>query len=412
MIRTLRKKFILTATLALLFVLLVVVGVVNWICHGRVNEQIQATIQYIYENGGEMPAYSENAGENAGKNLLLTPESQYETRYFSVILNLDGSTEKKHTDHIADVDEERATELAQELLETGRDHGTFSNGRITYTYGIFQVDEDSTMIVCVDSTRENWIVRQIVLYVQAFSLAIFIIFFLVITLMAGRVMKPMEQSMEKQKQFITNASHELKTPLAVISANTELLEVMNGKNEWTESTMRQINRLNGLVAELITLARLEEQEDLPLTDVDFTQIVRETAEAFRPVVEQQDKGFSLEAADSVTIKGEDKALRELVSILLDNAAKYCDADGSVAVRLSRRTRDRGANLSVSNSYAAGKGVDYKRFFDRFYREDPSRNSQKSGYGIGLSMAREIVRHMNGKLSVGFQDGRITFTAVF
>ena len=168
-----------------------------------------------------------------------------------------------------------------------------------------------------------------------------------------------------------------------------------------------MKRLQSLIEDLVVLARLDEMKELPLTEVDFSAVAAESAEPFRSVVEGGGMRFDCDIPPGISVKAEKRALHQLCTILLDNAAKYCDAGGAVAVRLA--ARGRGARFSVSNTYAEGKGVDYARFFERFYRQDESHNSGKSGFGIGLSMGREIAERMKGKLKVGYAGDTITFT---
>jgi signal transduction histidine kinase len=233
--------------------------------------------------------------------------------------------------------------------------------------------------------------------------------------------------MEKQKQFITNASHELKTPLAVIKANTELQEIMDGETEWTQSTLRQVDRMNGLIANLLQIARAQEKSDGELSQVDIAATISETADTFIPVAESEGKRLEKKIPDSLVIRSNDSSIRQLTTLLIDNAIKYCDDGGTIRVGLEQSRR--GAALTVSNDYAEGASVDYSRFFERFYRQDEARTisaetvsekaadgSQKStnrnGYGIGLSIAESLVKSLKGTIDVSWSDGRILFTCRF
>lgn len=173
--------------------------------------------------------------------------------------------------------------------------------------------------------------------------------------------------------------------------------------------MRQVKRLNSLVSELVTLSRLDEKDEIVLNDVNATEIVKEQADAFEEVLTTQGKKFERSIDDGVVVKAEQRSVQELCSILLDNAAKYCDDGGCVKIELNG---GKNAKICVSNDYAAGEGVDYMRFFDRFYREDESHNSKKSGFGIGLSIAQEIARRLGTKIQVSYKDKRISFFIVF
>jgi hypothetical protein len=226
---------------------------------------------------------------------------------------------------------------------------------------------------------------------------------------ANRAVAPLARNIESQKMFITNASHELKTPLAIISANTEVLEMTEGKNEWTESTMEQVKRMTELISHLITLSKLQEKDEIVLTDVSISEVTEKVAAEFRILAEQKGLTYETEIAKDRTVKADQGGLRELTSILIDNAVKYCTEGGTVRVALEPKLH--GTMLSVANTYPEKEGVDYSKFFERFYREDQSHNSEKKGFGIGLSMAKHFTEMFRGKISVGYKNGMIIFTVV-
>ena len=186
--------------------------------------------------------------------------------------------------------------------------------------------------------------------------------------------------------------------------------MINGKSEWTDSILTQVKRGTSLINDLITLSRTTEAEQVVLTDVDLSKTLQETAQSFRPVIENAGKTLTVQIQDGVVVKAEEKMLTELCNILVDNAAKYCDDGGEVKVVLKKRGRT-GALLQVSNDYREGSGEDYGKFFHRFYRGDVSHNSRHSGYGIGLSMAQTIAEKLRGSITAGWKGGVITFTVM-
>jgi signal transduction histidine kinase len=235
-----------------------------------------------------------------------------------------------------------------------------------------------------------------------------LISFLLLKKISGRVVRAEVRNIELQNSFMTNASHELKTPLAVIRANTEVLEMTQGENEWTSSTMRQVDRMDGLIKNLVMITKAQEQDTKEnRKDVDVSAVAEETAGNFKALAMQEEKELSLEITKGIHMKAMEGQIRQLVSILLDNAIKYCDEKGKITVSLKKKGRQ--IHLDVSNSYAAGEGVDCLRFFDRFYREDESHNVERGGYGIGLSIAESIVRGYNGSIEASFYRGIITFS---
>ena len=264
----------------------------------------------------------------------------------------------------------------------------------------------------MDSTRS--IANTTAVIRRSFLLGVtcLVIFVIIVTFLSGNAISPVMRNMENQKAFITNAGHELKTPLAVIKADTEVLEMSSGENEWTRSISNQVDRLTVLVGNLITLAKMGELAKGDLSDVDFSDCVRTAADNYRNIISNQGMRFDVEITDDIHVRGIRDSLTETVNILLDNAQKYCDDNGLIRVELTHARKNTGARLVISNDYAAGKDVDYSKFFERFYRGDTSHNDKKSGYGIGLSMAEGFVREFMGKIAASWQNGRIYFTVVF
>ena len=216
---------------------------------------------------------------------------------------------------------------------------------------------------------------------------------------------------EKQKQFITDASHEMKTPLAIISANAEVLEMVNGENEWTQSIQKQIKRMNHLTEEMVMLSRLDEENtSWNMQDCNLSDLVREIVDNFRTLAESKNKELYLEADEGILYCGDEMALRQLFSILLDNAVKYALPETRIECRLTGGTRPVFVIRNQAEGLLPGK---QDRLFDRFYRLDVSRNSETGGNGIGLSIAKAIVDAHKGKIIAFSQDRKeICFTICF
>ena len=407
MFKKLQWKFMWVSTLVLLLVISAVMGVIYWITSGVVMSQTGVLMELILDNDGDLPERSEfNANQELF--LALNVESLYETRFISA----------KETDvgmeivamHIAVLSEEDALGLAEIAMNRSSSKGRiYVPGKRIFHYVRGAAEDGSMMVVVLDSTSRYGLQRLILMVMAGLWLTVLVLYVVVMGRYSKKLIRPFIENDEKQKRFITNASHELKTPLAVISANTEMTEVLGGKSKWTESTRRQIKRLQTLIEDLVVLARLDEMQESELTEVNLSAVISETAEPFRAVAESGGRWFRAEIAPEVRVKGDRRGLQQVTSILLDNAVKYCDEGGEIAIQLESRGRGRGARITVSNSYAEGKNVDTSRFFERFYRQDESHNSEKSGFGIGLSMAKEIVERMKGKIKAGYAGDTIRFT---
>ena len=185
------------------------------------------------------------------------------------------------------------------------------------------------------------------------------------------------------------------------------MEMLNGESEWTRSNMTQVKRMSRLIDELINLSRMSEGVDIVLTDVDYTALVNECISHFASVIASSNKQLITHIDDGITVKADTRNLQAMIEVLLDNAVKYCDDEGTIKVTLTKKGRQ--SIFSVSNDYEDGENIDYSRFFDRFYRQDESHNSQKRGFGIGLSMASSVVKMFKGKIRVDYKEGIITFS---
>ena len=453
-IKRIQNRFIMTSTLTLFCVMLIMGGFIYLFGTITIRNEAQQIMRYIAENDGDLPkpdAIQNNDEESQGSDTDSgdehdnsftetmewslqsifgvgdffgeTPDSYYTTRYFAVLFDESETVSLIKTSHIAYIEEEQAEEYARIALDRPFHFGNF--GR--YYYYCADRESGGTIVVYLDRTEQLSLMRRVLISVLSIlGLGTFLSFFIMRLLSKGFVRTEVE-NVEKQKQFITNASHELKTPLAVIKANTEMQEMMDGESEWSQSTLRQVDRMTGLIGNLVQIARAQEMTDGELAPTDIAAAVSETADSFAPVAASDGKKLEKEIPDSLVIKSSDSSMRQLTSLLVDNAIKYCDDGGTIKVELTRSRR--GAVLTVSNDYAEGANVDYTRFFERFYRQDEAHTisagtvtgssegssgerTGKSGYGIGLSIAESLVKSMMGSIDVSWNKGRILFTCKF
>ena len=408
MFKKLQRKFLWGSTLVLLLVIVLVIGIIFWVTSNTVSRQSQLFISQILDNDGHLP--EQGVFEPREEAFLaLNTESLNEIRFVSVAFSGDqGMIISKFMAGISDDD---AVRIASEALEKNADSGHLNTGRKRFLhYGRRTLEDGTTLVVIADSTSRYGLSRLIILYMAGLWLIILVLFILFMSHYSKKLVRPFVENDEKQKRFITNASHELKTPLAVISANNEMAEAISGKTKWTESTSRQVKRLQSLIENLVVLTRLDEMKEISLTDIDLSSVISETAEPFRSVIESTGRKFDCQIEQDIHIQGEKRTIQQIASILLDNAAKYCDEEGAVSVRLIRKSK--GAQLNVANTYREGNNVDTSRFFERFYREDESHHSGKSGFGIGLSMAKEMTERLKGKLEVSYEGDTIIFSVIF
>lgn len=415
MIKKLRRQFILVATVAVIIIVVGALSLINAITYVRMENEVQTVLAYISQNNGDAP---HTQPSTTGSWLLDwddsnwasdTPEFTYQTRFFSVHVNADGYATNINIKHIAAFSEEEAIQYARTTVAEGKPQGFFKKDRATYAYLITKHDDGSYLIVILDCTRDVGAVQSFMRYSAWFGFACIVLYVLILIGFCNLAIKPFVRNMENQKRFITNAGHELKTPIAIISANAEAMEMINGKSQWTTSILHQVKRVSNLINDLIMLSKMSEGSQLEwhIGQVNMTTVVTTIVESFQPIAKDQEKTLAHTVAPDVIIRSDEKCVYELINILVDNAVKYCDDGGTIKVNLAKGKK-KGAVVTIANTYAAGAKIDYSRFFERFYRGNESHDSAKAGYGIGLSMAEELTQVLKGKIAVSYKDGVITF----
>lgn len=398
MIRRLKTKFIALAMAAICVLLAVIVVGMNLINYNAVVAEADSTLSILSQNRGSFP----NPMNDRGDRFLfhMSPELPYESRYFSVLFDGSGSVILTDTGKIAAVDSASAVEYAYKAMQSRRPQGFIGNFRYQRS------DENGhTRIIFLDCGRKLDSFYTFLYASLAMTLAGIIIVFFVIFFFAGKIVRPIAQSHEKQKRFITDAGHEIKTPLTIIRANVDILEMEFGeRNECLEDIQLQTQRLTQLTNDLVLLARMEESENnMQMIDFPVSEIVAEEVMPFRTLAQTQDKQFICDIQPTLTMNGNAKAIRQLVSLLMDNALKYSPARGTISVTMEQSGKS--ISLTVYNTTEeAISREDLNHVFDRFYRADASRNSESGGYGIGLSVAKAIVTAHAGKIQASTTDG--------
>lgn len=416
MIRRLRRKLILACMVSLALVLAVILGGVNLMSYHKMVTDADAILALLDANGGNFPKNHGAEGTRpdgeppARKNPFdpggISPETPYESRFFSVLLDADGQSLQVDTGQVVAVDEAAAVEYAQKVWASGRHSGFLEY----YRYLVCE-EEQGTLIVFLDCGRSLSTFLSTLLTSVLLALLGLLAVLVLLLILSKHIVRPVAEGYEKQKQFITDAGHELKTPMTIISADADLAEMECGENQWISDIRRQAQRLTRLTNDLIYLSRMEEEQpklqpiEFPLSDV-----AEEMAQSFQALAKSQGKELLLRIQPMLSFTGDEKAIRQLLSILLDNALKY--STDSAPLKLGLEKQGRTILLTVSNPVAQPMEQDkLSLLFDRFYRTDQSRNSETGGYGLGLSIARSIVLAHKGKIRAESPDGRTLTIAV-
>ena len=418
MIKKLRKKFIAIAMCSMALVLFVIMAGINIANYTNVCRNADMRIHVIAENDGKFP---ENPADDTPKDdnqtppepkkekelarRDISPESAFDTRFFTVTITDKGTVDQVDTGKIAAVSTKEAKKYAASLYKKQHTLGFIS----CYRYQLVTTGDNTRMYIFVNCERELNTFHTFLLASIGVSLAGLLLVFLLVVLFSGMLVKPVAESYEKQKRFITDASHEIKTPLTIIDANTEVLEMTGGENQWTKSTRKQIARLTSLTEKLVFLSRMDEEStQLEMTDFAISDAVIDTAEPFVSYAAFRGKTLELDIAPDLTYHGNEGCIRQCVSLLLDNAVKYSTENGKL--RLTFHKQGRALALTVWNTTDPIPVGRHDELFERFYRPDSSRNTKTGGHGIGLSVVHAIATAHKGKISAKSEDGNsLTFS---
>lgn len=402
MIRRIRRRFIRIAlsVLALAMVLVaVVINAANWI---DVRGELTETLTTLAENGGAIGRGFVGKGRRSrGLQNRLD-----ESRFFSVIVQPNGEYALSDTTRETGYTAEELAQIASRALDSGRASGFLDS----YMFIVQGQENGLRMAVFLNCETRLESVRRLAVISGAACAGAILLAWLLVALFSNRAIQPMIENVEQQKRFITDAGHELKTPLTVISANMDVLALETGENEWVRSTRKQVANLRGLVNELIYLSRLDEEDaGLQFAAFDLTEAVRAAAEPFESMAEFNGKQMALALDAGVRMRGDAGAIGRLVSVLCDNAVKYAPPGDSIALAL--RGDGRRATLTVENGLSEPLEPEaLKHLFDRFYRADSSRSKESGGYGIGLSVARAVAEKHGGDIRAKQTgEGRLRFT---
>lgn len=412
MIKKLKKKFTILATVSMLVLMAVLILIMNVVNYSSVVSESDKLIEVLsqqkipFDGGGMMPPdgrpedKDEEFDDDEFDHRGMSPEAAYEARFFTAVISKDGTVTEVDMSRIISVDKATAEEYASKVFSSGKIRGFIGDFRYQKI-----VNDGETKIIFLDCGRRLEAFNRFMLISIITGVAGCVIVFLVFLFAAGRIIRPISESYEKQKRFITDAGHEIKTPLTIISANVDLLEEDFGENESLTDISNQTKRLAELTKDLVYLSKMEES-DRTIVKIDFpvSDLVTEMAESFRAVAASQNKDYQINVQPGLSMNGAPDEIRKLSSILIENAMKYSPEGGVVKVDLSQQKK----NLVLSVYNTTGEEMqqkDLSQLFERFYRTDASRNSETGGHGIGLSIAKAITEAHGGKISAATQTGK-------
>ena len=418
MIRKLRVRFIILSTASLLLLLGIIVISSSVLTYRELVENADRVLAMLAENGvhplPELPPeqvrFPGTDAEKRDKAFMgpfgrrpLSPESMYEARFFAVVLSAEGQVLRVDTQRIVMVDETEAGDYGEAAYRKKGARGFIGEFRYQKLTGENSDSDHEMCVLFLDCGRNLFTFKHSLMINCLISFLGLVAVFIVIVVISGKIVRPVSESYEKQKQFISVAGHEIRTPVTIIDADAELLAMEIGDgNEWLQDICKQTKRMAVLTDNLLTLSRMDEhRQQYTMIDFPISDVVEETVLSFQALAHSRNRNIMTEIAPMLSFHGDEGSVRQLVGILLDNAIKYIreQADGGCEdILLKLGKKGRSLCLSVSNSSEPVSEEQLKRFFERFYRTEQSRDSETGGYGLGLSIARSIVEAHRGKIT--------------
>ena len=413
--RKLRRKFVVISMLSLSIIVAALIAILNLTDFYKIYERADNTTLILADNGGSFPDQmtdKNNLQQEIRKNEQFDPgamknplpsnsrrlEAPFETRYFYIVTDAEGNQTEMNFDHIASISEDDADAFVEAANAKSSEVGLVGN----YRFRVRELEGGSVQYIFVDCSSDLANAFEFLILTIIIGLFTMLAMLLLVFFFAGRAVAPVVESVEKQRRFISDAGHELKTPLSVISASCDVLELDTGKNEWTRSIKHQVKRMTGLINNLLMLSRMEEDvAHSVFTILNVSKCAEEAAADAEIVSSAAGKTLLRDIRPDLYVHGDAGAIRQLCSLLLDNAVKYCSEGGMIHIELFAQNRE--IHLEVTNPCDTLPQGNLDRLFDRFYRADSSRNRKTGGYGIGLSVARAIVKSHGGRIEA-VRDG--------
>lgn len=401
MIKKLRFKIIIVMMIAVVVVLSVIIGGINIKNYHDLTKRADSTIEILKMNDGKFPQKPMPGNNNPFE---MSPELPFESRFFTITYNESNEVMEVNIDKVASINKDEAIEYGNKAIKNKKNKGFMDS----YRFLVFEKENQETMIIFLDCNRELDSFSKVLNTSIIISVIGVCVVFVLVLIFSKIVTKPVVQTYQKQKSFITDASHELKTPLTIINASCEILEYNNQNNEWIKTIKDQTKRLTDLTNKLVFLSKMdEESKKAMMTDFSLSEVMNEVITSYLPLSVTTNKKIVYNILPNVSMNGDLLMIKEMLNLLIDNAFKYASSNSDININL--KTQGKSKIIIISNLAENLPSGDLKILFDRFYRLDSSRNSETGGHGIGLSVVKAIVELHKGKITI-FSDGKeITFT---
>lgn len=406
MIKVLQKKFIITAMTAITVLLVVLLAVIN-IVNVWITSQESDRILTFISNAQTAPEFQPPIRHKEHREVWMRSPDRDDLMsalYFTVSFDNDGEISSVDVSRISSVTEDEAKTLA---IQAYSKKGSGTIGRFKYL-SIFSAHTNETTYTFLDISVNYTLIARIIGLSLVVGLICWAMMLLLVIYLSKKAIQPIAENIQKQRQFVTDAGHEIKTPLAIILANTDAMELRNGENKWSKNIRSQVVRLNGLMQNLLTLARADEVNKIIDPErFDLSELLETSIAFFEEPMKAKNLVKEKSIEKDTIICANKEQISNLLSILLDNAVKYSVTNGTILINL--KVKDKQAELYIENECEELPSCDPSQLFDRFYRTDTARTQKNGGYGIGLSAAEAIVHSHNGEIKAQYlENNKIAF----
>ena len=351
------------------------------------------------ENSDEAESFVEEF--MGGRDVITkTDEDTFLTSsYFTVKFNSDGEATYVGIDQIASITEDNAIAIAEEVYSRTKNSGSIG----AYIYRVVENDANGEYtVILLDTSEERSAVLRMFLISLGISAAAWLIMYALIRFLSKKAIRPIAENITRQKQFVTNAGHELKTPLAIIQSNTEAMELFNGENKWSRNIKAQVSRLSLLTQNLLTLSRMDESADsMVMEDLNISEMASEHYTTFANSFSQKSVTCESHVQPDIHYKGDRSQITQLFNLLFDNAVKYTNEGGHMEISLVKKGTK--PILVMKNTCAELPECPPDKLFDRFYRSDESHSQKTGGHGIGLSVVASIAENHGASVTAEYDE---------
>ena len=395
-----RNRIMLSAMLSFMIILVIAVAGIWLFSYQRIERNTDSFIESRLEpreENGRTRRFSQDAPPAM---FGYTPRRQsIPSGYYEIAFTADGTVETTEKRGIAEDASAEVQEYVKDVIKTSAEKGKVGS----YKYGIRKNEDGSGKIILVDNSIQLHMLYDMLKNAGLVGLGILVLLAIVLFPVSNRMADIFVRNAEQQRQFITDAGHDLKTPVAIARANLDVLELREGQNKWSSNVRTQVDRMEHLVQDLILMARLDEEKgEEALNAINLTTLADEIWEEYQPSMKQKQIRGAADLEETVPIKGAGSLIRRMLCLLMDNAVQYTPDEGTI--RLSVAPEKKKTRILIANSVAQLPSEKPEKLTERFVRGDSARTQKNGGSGIGLAAARRICEKHHGRLTIDYPDG--------